>query len=951
MNPSSINQVMLNGLSLALQGVDIVDPSTPFTFLLEATATATAVGISKSEILTRKQYPFLAQSLEDLYHHMSDTDYIGIFGYGGTTTITFMVPVNQLINNAVELTPGSNVSTVIIPRDTQINVNGFTVEIGYPIIINVLPGELIQVYYDTSILNPLIQYNTNIIPYTFLTFNGGNYLQFTLPAIQVSSFSTLFTLGETASFYQTISFPNKFCSARVFINNGTNSWVEINTTFSDMVYDINEPTMLLALNTGNLIVTLPDIYQSLNLVSTSIRVDIYTTLGNVTVDLSQVSYNNFSAFWYNFDTLNTANTPAISAFSKINDILISSNSTITGGADPLTFSQVQQRVVYHIDSTKAPIRPSDVTALLTDKGYSSEILINTVTNRMYLASKNLPSNNNNGLSAVPLATNNNVKITLNYFPFNNVNSRSVIVHPSERTTILPTALFSLSNGDANLLTDDQIDTVNSLQGQPLCDFLNSGTYMFTPFTYILDYTTTVLNGRVYYLTKPYVIARQLMLQNNNRPYNIATMSSKIELIDRNYILILTAAIPVSIPSVICQLTYVDVNSASTIFLTSTALVQNNQAIFTFNLETNFDLNSADQIELTNFINGSYFTEPLFVDLTSTFNVFYLIPGSNIGLNTSFDDKFLIPHDILTTGVIGATYETITINFGVTVPDLYCPVYENLAIPVPLTYNVNVLAYYDKDIYQQGPDGPLFTIDNSGEVQLVILHHSGDPVIDPTTMAQKILHYAGAPILDPLTGNVTMVPGTNSISYLFGVTLIDAKLKYSTGVLTSLYFNTLVDELIGYLQNDIAPISKMLNEQTWLWYKPPGESFTVNVSLGNGIVTTVLGLLDIQITIYMNNDGLQNQSLQKQTTNLIREVISEQLNSTTLSKSTLIEAINLILPPQAITLSIDSYLPNNVEIVNILDTTQSFSINTMLKVMPDNTVDIVDSIVVLYKASK
>ena len=287
----------------------------------------------------------------------------------------------------------------------------------------------------------------------------------------------------------------------------------------------------------------------------------------------------------------------------------------------------------------------------------------------------------------------------------------------------------------------------------------------------------------------------------------------------------------------------------------------------------------------------------------------------------------------------------------TVPDLYCPVYENLSIPVPLTYNANVLAYYEKDIYQQGPDGPLFTIDSGGNVNLVILHHSGDPIIDPTTMTQKILHHAGSPILDPITGNVTMVPGTNSISYLLGITLIDAKLKYSTGVSTKVYFNTLVDELIGYLQNDIAPIAKTLNEQTWLWYKPPGESFNVNVSLGNGIVTTVLGLLDIQITIYMNHDGLQNQSLQKQTTNLIREVISDQLNLTTLSRSTLIEAINLILPPQAITLSIDSYLPNNVEIVNILDSTQSFSINTRLKVMPDNTVDIVDSIVVLYKASK
>lgn len=957
MNPSSIKQTMLNGLSMALNGADIVDASNPFIFTLESGCVATAVAIAKSEALTRKQYKALSQNITDLFPHMSDLDYVGIFGIGSTCRLNFLIPYNQLKLYGIELIPNTGIKTVIIPRDTQINVNGITLQLGYPIIINVLPNNSVQVYYDVSIDNPLIGYETNNVPYSFINFNGGNYLQFELPAIQVSSFTKQFTLGGTSSFSTSIPFLQNFSYARAFMNTGNNVWTPMITTFSDMVYDINKPTLLFGLSGNNLTITLPDIYQTLNLISNSIRVDVFTTQGFLEVDLTQITAKNFSAIWNNFDNLNTINLSAIKAINVVNDIIISATTALTGGSNPLSFDQVYKKVVYNADATIAPVLPSDIISKLSAYGYSTEILINQVSNRIYLASKNLPANtinsSTNTINSIssPLTVNNNVTININDYPLNNVNSPSVIVHSSARATILPSALFVLSNGNASILTDDQINQINDLVTNKvaLSELINSNLYMSTPFHYILDYGNPVFTGRVYYLNKPTVPNRSLIAQNTLRLYNIATMTSSIKLVGNNYQLTLTAAIPNNLPNVYCQLSYNDLGSNSSVYLTAQATVQSNQAIFVFNIETNFDINTLNQLELINFVNKNNIIEPLFTDLTTTFNLIYLVPGNKTGLTTNFDNLYITPIDVASTGVIGATQETITINFGQQLPNLYCPTYETLRTGSYLKYTSDVPATYNKTIYLDGPEGPAFTVDSNNKVQLNILHHIGDPILDingnPT-----FFHRQGDPILD-INGNMIPVPNSlNSVSYLIGITLIDAKYKYATNLSTINYYNSLIDILLGYLNNDIKTLSSQLFGDTKLWYKPSGESFSLKVNLGNGIISQIPGILNIEITVYMNEDGLNNVGLKTITTNSIKQAIMNQLKLNVITISGLEQAIQAILPPQASTFSIDSYLPNNVPIVTLLDTTQSFSIGSKLELLPDNSLDVVDSIIVLYKST-
>src|SRR5574344_786178 len=93
-NPGSIQQVSLELLDQYLKGEqDIVDATNPFMKLLEASAINTASFIISNEVTTRAQYPSCAQTMEDLYLHMSDKDYIDRFASPASTKFTIVVPM------------------------------------------------------------------------------------------------------------------------------------------------------------------------------------------------------------------------------------------------------------------------------------------------------------------------------------------------------------------------------------------------------------------------------------------------------------------------------------------------------------------------------------------------------------------------------------------------------------------------------------------------------------------------------------------------------------------------------------------------------------------------------------------------------------------------------------------------------------------------------------------
>ena len=964
MNPSSIQMDILNVLDLALNGDDIVDPTSPFIFSIEAAATCTAGAIMASEAVTRQLYPPLAQTQVEIFHHMSDKDYVNIYAIGAMGTITFLIPYNGLLQNAVPVANAINVSSAIIPRNTQISVNNITLDIGYPININVLSNQFIQIAYDTTITNPLFPISGNVIDHALIVFNSVQYLQITVPVLQAASTSTIYTLNSLSSFTQTIPFLNSYAYARVFYSNSAaGPWIEMLTTYTPLVYDITIPTMVLSVNNNILTAILPDIYQTMQLAGNNIRIDVYNTIGAIDVDISQLSYNNFSAIWQDFDTYNT--NKALSVLSVIKDIIIYSTAPLLGGSPAATLEQIRNRAIYHVDSTIVPIRNSSVAVTLSSYGYQIETLIDSVTNKVFIASKNLPARVVNEVSSNPLALNANVLIGVNEAITTGAYDISVLTNPAlSRATISPNALYLMTNGTASLLNDAQINNINNLFATnltQLTSLLNSGFYLYSPFHYVIDFSLPTIVGRPYYLTSPSVLGRTTVASNTIRVYNISTISTSISLVNNQYVLVLTASVPLSIPLVLCQLSYTNSNNGGTIYLNAIsdmAASPSGQATFTFYITTSFDVDSSDELELIDFINTNNSLSNTYLNLTSTFNIFYLVPGSNTGLNTTFDNLYLIMAAM--PAVIGASYETITLKFGQTLPRLYCPTQEIMATGTFQQYTEIVYATYTTVIYKSTPTGYAYTLDSSGNVVFTILHNIGDFILD-SSGNKIVLHNVGDYILD---GSGKMIPTltyTNSIKYSIGLTLFDARYIYVTSGrtgtntpaligTTAAYTQEIPNNVIGYLSTEIAAMAGGLNEKTELWYKPMGETHNLEILTGNGAKSIVSGILNIGITFLMTEDGLNDPDIITKIKDSTRQVISNQvaLNQITLNgKGGFVDTLSALMPTQVKGFEINSFLPNNATMVTIVDITKTFTIGESLVVQADGTTDIIDTIDLLF----
>ena len=181
-NPAAIQEIALNRLDEITKGlIDVVDASNPFAFLLEAGSVNAAAAMLANETLTRKQYPSVAVTEDDLYLHMSDRDYVGRFATPSRGVFKILMSKDELVRQRAVLTGEGRVRKLTIPRDTQITVAGNAFTMQYPIDIRVMSHGGIQVVYDTSIMSPLQTLETNIVTSTTVNINGDEYLLIDVP--------------------------------------------------------------------------------------------------------------------------------------------------------------------------------------------------------------------------------------------------------------------------------------------------------------------------------------------------------------------------------------------------------------------------------------------------------------------------------------------------------------------------------------------------------------------------------------------------------------------------------------------------------------------------------------------------------------------------------------------------------------------------------------------------
>lgn len=94
-------------------------------------------------------HPFRATKSEDLYKHMSDFDYVGLFSYPADFSFQLALDKTLVKRHAVKY--NAHYSKIIIPRNTTFKLGRFHFGIHYPIEIRVnnITGSILAVC-DTS---------------------------------------------------------------------------------------------------------------------------------------------------------------------------------------------------------------------------------------------------------------------------------------------------------------------------------------------------------------------------------------------------------------------------------------------------------------------------------------------------------------------------------------------------------------------------------------------------------------------------------------------------------------------------------------------------------------------------------------------------------------------------------------------------------------------------------
>ena len=950
-NPAAIQRGVMASLTAITNGeVSVVDATNPFVFALEQSCVNAAAAMQQAAALTRRQYPAAATTVNDLYLHMSDTDYVDIFALPTTASFTLMINQQQLLN-ALVLDPDTGIKQVVIPRNTMFMATTIPFSIQYPIIIRQLAHGGLQIVYDATNPSPLQNLNTNVISYDVLNDpNGVPYIIFSVDTQQFDIVELINDVNSTGGFTTVVQFTDQFYYCRVYASNPDGTWKEIETTYTEMVYDPNTPTAVISVANNKATVTIPVVYITTGLVSGKIRIDVYETKGPMTQLLGNYTPNDFTADFMYLDK-NDA-TPYVAAFTSITGVATYSQDTTSGGRSALTFEQLQTRVINNaIGPRNIPITPSQIQTTLLDAGYTLVKNIDTITDRKYWATKALPTPSSPNLytsanaSVATIITNTATADTLQ-----GCNSHSIGM------TITSSALVQNVNGISTLVTKSAYAALSTLPLPELCTTVNSGGYTYSPFYYVLDTSTDSFSVRPYYLDTPKIINRSFVEENPDTGLQVSIDSTySIVKISNGYQLTLSTKSDSSYQAlpdnqVFCQLCFKSPAQTSNAYVLGTQLPRlNNQGerTYVFTLTTNYDIDVNDQLVQSSFKTAANGTVPRSGLLQSINVLFCTNAPDKSTVNTSAIDT-LLGNFQLPAGTIGITNEILNIQFGYSLKTLWNS-YRTIAAPIPYqTYAKDVQGVYAEDVYNVDPlTGASFTVVN-GNLVYNIIHKKGDPMVDANGQPTYI-HRAGDPIIDPSTGLPTPIPNyTSTVNRALDLVVIDGVYQFANDAITLNYVAQIDNALVNSLTNDLVTINNEALEMTEVYYYPSISKGMVSVIADEGILVNINAEQSFNIKLYVTKEVYEDSKLLASLENSTIQSIGNYLSTnSTVSISQMEDNLTALYGSDVLGVSISGLGGDaNYSIVTITDESTKLSINKVLAVQPNNNIAVEENITIL-----
>lgn len=949
-NPADIQRVVLNTLE---DSEDVVDPSSPFVFLLEAAVAVGAAGIQQNERLLRQRYPSLAQRPEELYHHMSDADYLGRFASPGKVTMTFLLSVDEIRERAIEDEHG--IRRIQMPRNTQIEVEGYTFNLHYPIEIRVLNHGGIQVVYETSVDSPLQQLTSNQPEWSIVRMPGSSgdmayveVLRIDAELEQLQLHSKRENINRSSNFSRTYDLNGEqFYYARVFIEDD-DQWREIHTTHSDLVYDPRDPTAQLYLLDDRLRVDIPYIYIERGLISNSLRIDIYTTQGNIEHCLGRYEPRNFRASWRDYSK---EPSEYVSPIRSFNAITIFADDCIRGGKDAMSFEDLRERVIENASGdVDIPITPAHLESELGRMGYEIEKNVDHVTNRIYIATRTMTRPD------VTVDINSVLGLTIRTLEerVEELTAIDTVYDNRQRATIASGTLFERKDGRLYIVDQSEIDELEDISDEKLIERVNDRDYLYTPFHYVLDLNDDLFDLRCYYLDEPRIKSKTFIDENSALGYQVSSRRYGISKERKGFRLVLEtlsgdALKEIDQDRVHAFLFFEPDGESNYAYCEGVCLgrrSENDELLFEFDIETNFDIDDEHRLLTTNFQISEGADTDYAIGLDSKMDLLFAIePDDPEDFDRSDLDEVL-PTFLTNDSTYAVSRERLNVEFGQSLDGLWRRARTIVRSQSYETYDHDVPAYYEEPVFERDEDGLLVIEydEDSGEVDYNLLHEAGDPVLDDDG-EQVYRARAGDRKVDENGDPIELEPRKKTRQ--FDLLLIEGVFAFVTEESSKRYLEESLRNIVEWATEDIDSIQEQMLENTRLWLYPRSTIGDVSVLVEDGVSTTIDSEQNFVVTYYLDHRRYSDSDLREELERIAVEEIDEELSQRVVSTSAIVNRIHERIGDEIIDVGVSGFGEKNYQVLTVQEGSSRLGIKKRLWRRSDHTLAVEDDVEIRF----
>jgi hypothetical protein len=887
-NPTKIQAAIMRLLRDITAGkIDIVDPSNPFVFLMEATATVGASTMTESANNNRKQYAKAAQNFNDLYRHMHYGDFDDIFALPSTAPFIMGFNKEELIGRMVQV-PGTDIRKIVIPRNTTVSVGDTLFSLQYPIELRQMSHGGLQVVYDVEKTSPLKNIETNVIDWkTIRVSDGSEMIMFPMYLDQFAIKSYSDVVNSASKFSLSKSITDEFYYCRVWREVATNVWEEIETTYSQDIYNNNSVTAIVKVSGKQVTVEIPIVYVKTGMISGKVRVDIYETKGPLSLDLGGFDQKQFVINWLAIDK--SEKNEYVSPLEVMNSAVAYSNARTTGGRDAMTFEALKERVITNGFGPKLlPITPAQAQKRLERQGYNIVKSIDNVANRVFAATRAMPGPLDEELITPASAGIHTLTETIEGLAM-----LSTAYANNESLTLSPQTLYRVDRGVLKVCSDAEVSMINAMPGDKKALAITEGSYFYSPFHYVLDTDNNTFASRAYYLDSPVINSRSFIAENDLTLLQVSTDSTLIRRASFGWEIIITTKSSqewkdLEDEEALVTIGFQPDRSGDFAYMPGVFLgkTEAGERVYRFDVKTSYDIDANNGLQLTSAMMYEESQQFLRTKLRQDFEIFY--STSKVMPSTwspaTFDPligTFLLPY-----GSVGISRERLDITFGYALNNLWTRGSTVVGENDYALWEMDVPAKYENDVYETDPlTGVSFKIVD-GVLVYNKIHSAGDPVMRD---GEPVYKYRKGDIKRDAYGAPMVIRGRR-LKRQFDLFLLEAPYYFATNKAAMDYRQQLVDTLVSWISTDLKTIGQALLDKTLIYFYPIQNVGTVDVVHGAGLKSTINAGQYFNLKLYVRDAVYKNDKLRESINRITVVTISECLKAKTVSISQITDAL-------------------------------------------------------------